>query len=287
MKCIKCGFEQMEGKFCGQCGTSLSKEIHGTNLSEKEGELKKEEQAATVDNTSTQNFQEETKGASHQQALNHTVTEKTKMYGSYFVNYLKQPSIAFSTRGEAFTHGLISMAIVAFLMALSFYLLVRNFARAAFEGYGDLFTDAYYSGPSLFSVFVYAFIFMIISMGIVVILLYIINHLFGTAYQLKEMIGIYGTHLVPIIVLTGVTFLLILLKSNTIGGYLLLFTLGLVLTSFPLYLISSLLTRQSKNLEPLYAYLIYIISVAIVFGIFVFVMMDSAFGRMLDQIGYY
>lgn len=285
MKCENCGSEQDEGRFCGNCGTPLHEaspenahssphtQVENEGLLEKEQEREKQEKIAAPE-------------------VSHEATDKvkhsTKMYGTYFVGHLKRPSLAFTKREESFKHGLINLAIITVLMALSAYMLARNLIHAGY-GYnnGGMFTDTYSSTPPLFPVFGYTFVFSIISIAIVIFLLYAINQLFGTAYSMKKMVSVYAAHLIPVIVLTGIAFILILLKSNTIGGYLLLLALGLVMTTLPVYLISSLLTRRPKNMDPVYAYLIYLVITGIAFVIFVFIMMDSTFGRVLDQIGYY
>lgn len=281
MKCENCGLEQDVGRFCGKCGTPLPEPNLENSDSSSNAQIEDERLTAGREK------EEQATGEASNEAVN-KVKYTTKMYGSYFVEYLKRPSLVFSKREETFKHSLISMAIVAVLMALSFYVLARNFTHAAFGHYGGgMFATPYSSSPSLFSVFGYVLIFAIISMAVVVLILYVINQLFGTAYSFKEMTSVYGTHLVPVILLVGIAFILILLKSNTAGGYMLLIALSLVMTTLPIYLISSLLTRRSKNIDPVYAYLIYLVSTGIAFAIFVFILMDSTFGRMIDQFGYF
>lgn len=286
MRCENCGTEQDVGRFCGKCGTPLT-ETNLENAQSSSNDQITSEKQQTAEST----YDEQAAVIEKKEASNEAVDKvkhTTKMYGAYFVEYLKQPSLIFSKREEEFKYGLINMAIVSLLIALASYMLVRNFTLAAFGQYsGGMFADSYASGPSLFPVFGYVLLFTIISIAIVVFLLYVTNHLFGTACSFKKMANIYGTHLVPVILFTCVTFILILLKANTFGGYMLLISLGLVLTTLPIYLLSSLLTRKSKNIDPVYAYLVYLVATGIAFSIFVFIMMDSTFGRILDQIGYY
>lgn len=300
MKCTDCGFEQEGGKFCGQCGAAIPSENldspgikqevvrNATNESAGQDRNEKENgvEVSQSGNANQEYLQDSQAGDGNNDAME-KVKHTTKAYGSYFVEFLKHPSLIFSKREGTFNYGLISMAIVALLMALSTTLLVRSLFRLAYGDYGELFSDSYYVGPSVFSIFGYALIFVLISMAVIILLLYVVNQLFGTAYSFKEMTSVYGAHLVPVIVVTGIAFLLILVKSYTIGGYLLLIALGLLVTTFPIYLISSLLTRRSKNLDPLYGYLIYLVSMGLAFTIFVFILMDSTFGQILDEISYY
>lgn len=293
MKCTDCGLEQEEGKFCGQCGASLPVVDHkGLNVeqvvvhhapNESAGQDRVEQ--ATGMDSSLQGSSSNSQGVEVNKDAMDKVKHTTKAYWTYFIEYLKHPSLIFSKKEESFKHGLISIVIVAFLLALSTSMLVRNLTRLAYRDFGAMFSD-YYVGPSIFSIFWYALVFVVISMAIILFLLFVVNQLFGTAYSLKEITSVYGAHLVPVIVVTGIAFLLIVLKSYTFGGYLLLIAFALAVTTFPVYLISSLLTRRSKSLDPLYGYLIYLVLMGIAFSIFAFILMDSAFGQMLDEIDY-
>lgn len=284
VKCTNCGFEQQEGKFCGQCGAPLSVgdqeavKVDATNESTSQGYG---EQAAGAEASQSAPVSD----VKDNEALD-KVKQVTKTYGTYYVKYLKRPSRIFSEKVD-FKHGLISMTIIVILMALSVALLIRNFMQP-YEGFAGMFSDSSYNvGPSFFAMFGYAMVFLVICMAIIVFLIYVVNQFFGTAYTFKEMSSVYGAHLVPAITVTGVAFILILLKSNTFGSYLLFTGFGLVVWLFPLYLISSLLSRRTRNIDPLYGYLIYIVLTAIAFIIFALILVDSTFGRVLDQIGYY
>ncbi|MEC5423230.1 Yip1 family protein [Virgibacillus sp. C22-A2] len=280
MKCEKCGFEQEVGKFCGQCGAPIPKEeTNKEQFSRREevpgqntGETVHTEHLATTDHTYSNQTQPSVGEQTNTDAME-KVKHTSKDYWAFFKEYLKHPSRIFTNREESFKNGLISMAIVAFMMAVSSAMLYGSFMDMAY----------YYNGPSGLSIFGYTLVFIAVSMVIILFILFLVNQLFGTAYSFKEMTSVYGAHLVPVIIVIAAAFLLILLKSFTIGGYLLLISFGLVVTTFPIYLISSLLTRQSKNLDPLYGYLTYLVLMGVAFLIFVVVLMDSTFGRMLNQ----
>ena len=262
LQCNHCGLVQDEGKFCGKCGGALV-ETPGKSL-----EVQLEQQAASKESPVTVSTSEPMD----------KVLESSKVFWAYFMDYLKQPSRIFSRAEGEFKNGLISILIVAILITLSFYTLVNNFSYQSF-GYlsGDL-------GVKFLPVFGNGLIFIMAAIAIIISLLFLINKLFGTGYRFKEMTSVFGAHMTPAVVMAVVTFILILLKSNTYGYVFLLITLGLILTTIPLYLISSLLTRGPKGIDPLYGYILYLISVGIAFAIFISIVLDSAIGEFIGEI---
>ena len=274
MKCENCGFEQEEGKFCGQCGSQIA----ATN----------EQMEEIVDATKGNQPEGKGKQVRGNSETMEKVKDTTKMYSTYFMKHLKRPSLIFSSREESFKYGLTNIVITTVLIALIFYMLINNFVQSTFGyydgmGIGDALTNSYAVGPSFLSVFSYTIIFALISIAIVVFILFLINHLFGTAYSIKEIVSIYGAHLTSVIVLGLVAFLLVILKSNIVGGYIWLLVISLVLSIIPVYLISSLLTRRSKSIDPVYGYLLYLISVGIAFIIIFSIIIDSRLGDFIDE----
>ncbi|MED3571312.1 CHY zinc finger protein [Cytobacillus praedii] len=277
MLCSHCGSEQESGKFCGKCGGRFEETVNQENSAETMAAVNlssMSEQAATTES------QASTVKTSDQIEM---VKTKSKLYGSYFTQYLKQPSRILVKGEQEFTNGIINIILASLLVALTLYTLVRNFTRAAFGDLDDLFMDSY-SGPSFMSVFGGGFLFTIVSIVLVILSLFAISKLFGPNKSLKAMVSIYGAHLIPAVILSGAAFILILLKSNTYGSILLTIALLFILSILPLYLISSLLTKQPKGIDSLYGYILYIILFSIAFSVFVSVLADSTIGSYLDKV---
>ncbi|MDY0409145.1 hypothetical protein [Paracerasibacillus soli] len=127
--------------------------------------------------------------------------------------------------------------------------------------------------------------FVAISMILVIAVLFVVNLFFGGQVTFREMVSVYGVHMVPVIVIALLSLLLILLNSYSFGGILLMVSLGFILTTVPLYLIASLLTKQSKSLDAFYGYIVYIVMAGIVFLIYFSIIIDSTIGNLID--GYF
>lgn len=84
-----------------------------------------------------------------------------------------------------------------------------------------------------------------------------------------------------------VAFILALIKSNIAAFILLFISLALVVTTSPMYLISRLLSKQSRGIDALYGYFIYIVTSGIVYFILFGIFIDSQIGGFLEDIGYY
>lgn len=274
LTCNECGFQQEEGNFCGKCGGKLSGKMGGE--SKKVDEKPEAQQAGKTQqlqhDEQTQQAYEEIASTSEASSQNtNEVVDKfvaaSKNYGDHFTKYLKSPSRIFSTASREVTNGLISIAIVAALIAFTFYRLAVNVS--------------YYIEPKFFSTFGNGFIFFLIAIAIVITVLFLISKNFGKQYSFQDMISIFGVHMIPLIILSGVALLLVLMKSNTVGAILFFVTIAFVVSIFPLYLISSLVTQNPKRLDPIYGYVIYVVSVSIAFSIYSTILFDSTFGHLI------
>lgn len=267
--CEVCNLKQEEGKFCGGCGGKL------IEVPDEMQEVNQVQQP--IDEVAVSR---EVPVAVNTREPMEKVMETSKVFGAYFMDYLKHPSRIFSKPERELKNGIIGILILAFLISISFYMLVNNYTHQVYSYLGG-------SSSVFLSVFGNALIFIVIAIAIIISILFLINAFFGKAYTFKQMISIYGAHMTPAIVIVGLTFILALLKSNTFGTILLFVTIGLMLTTIPLYIISSLLARNPKGIDPLYGYMLYLISVGIAFSIFISVMLDSAIGGFLDDIMYW
>lgn len=280
MKCSQCGFEQEEGKFCGKCGGKLisAAEAEPTNdhVTQAENPNNASVEQETSDQTSTQTERETAASVANQAAETNESLEKVKetsrAYGGFFINYLKNPSQIFARQSSELTNGLITIGIVALLTILTFYSLINN----AMGEYGY--------GPSFISVFFNTLIGLVVFIAIVVTLLFLINKLFGTDISYQSVVSIFGAHMTPVAIFVAIAFLLSILKSNMYAILFLMIGLALIISIIPLYIISSLLTKRPKGIDPLYGYLLYILAFIISFSILAGILVDSALGNMIEMI---
>ena len=264
MKCVNCGHSQEAGNFCGKCGTPfapVNNETGTPNVSE-------EGYVSPVQDTVQAQQQVPVEPNIHVEKMK----AQSKMYGSYFMQHLKRPSHAFNQSQEGFVNGLISVILLGVVFALT----VSAVSGSFMSGYG----------PSFMSIFSSTVISVLIVMGIPLLALFIINKLFGPQLPFKSIISVYGGHLSPLLIGAGAAFLLILLKSFTLGNIILGIVLLFAIFILPLYVISALLTKKSAPvLDPLYGFILYLVSFAILFTIFISILADSALGQFIDMLG--
>lgn len=299
-KCTQCGEVQDDGKFCGHCGGPLeevenkvelteekqnnledevSDDLYGTPDVKQEDSISSfDEEAATttINDTSSLN-QEQVSGGNQNETLDR-LKDESKEYWSYFTYYLKQPSQIFTNYESEFKNGMINLIIMVITLAFSTYFLFRNFIVSAGMGYID-------SVP-FFPIFGNTLLYIVLFIALVIAILFVVNKLFSSDYSFKSIVSIFNGHLSLAVVISVAALLLLLIKANFIGMILITLVIGLALTSMPVYVISSLLTKKSKAIDPFYGYLIYVVAIAIG-GIIIFtILADSTIGGFIDDLQY-
>jgi len=264
MICSNCGHEQGQGKFCGKCGTKFEDAaVHFTDNSVTE------RVAATQSETVIPTPSQPAEPNVHVENLK----KQSKMYGSYFMQQLKKPSLIYN-RGEAeFTNGLISIVLLGVLLSLSLYI----FMGEIFSGYG----------PGFFSFFSSVLVFILIAMGIVISSLFLTNKFFGPQHSFKTIMSFYGAHFSPLLIAATASLLLMLLKSYTFGNLILSAIFIFAIFILPLYLISLLLTKKSSHIDPLYGFSLYVVMFSIFFIIYITILADSTIGGYFDELNYW
>src|SRR5690625_7495914 len=129
--------------------------------------------------------------------------------------------------------------------------------------------------PTFLSIFLNTLLLIVLAIIVTLTLLFVINKLFGTDYTYKEMVSVFGAHMVPVIVVGGISLLLVLVKSNTAGSIAVSITIAFSITTIPIYLISNLLSKRPQAVDPLYGYLLYVVSAGLSFEILFTIFIDS------------
>ncbi|HLQ73448.1 MAG TPA: Yip1 family protein [Bacillota bacterium] len=275
MECSKCGSYQDSGKFCGTCGGELvastkqaddvAKPESEQTESEDSLDLEVKKETLVVDTP-------ETEGEANESV--EKVKEASRAYGSFFTTYIKSPSDVFSHASKEFTNALINIGIIALLLAFTNY---RTISNVMSEFYFDEF------GPSFFSIFFNVVLGFAIVTAIIISILFVVNKLFGTMASYKDIVSIFGVHMTVVVITIGLAFILSIFKANTYALILVFVAMALMFTLIPLYIISHLLTKEPKNIDPLYGYLIYIVGVSITFVIVIGVLLDSTLGNFIND----
>lgn len=276
--CKACGNIQETGNFCGKCGTSLS------------------EMNERVQETAATEVAPNPRGGQSQQTYSpppivHTqpsvhvekMKAQSKMYGAYFINYLKHPASVLSTGTREFVNGIISIALFAIIISLSVYSLLAGLIDVYLGDVSSLFSIEEV-GPSFFSTFFSMLIIILVLIIISLFSMFIVVKVFGPGHSFSELVAFYGVHILPLIVISFVALILLLFKSFTFGSFLIALSLIVALSLIPYYLVSRMLAFQPKSVDPMYSYLMYIVLSVVLFTILTFVVADSTIGQIMSEV---
>ena len=249
LKCIDCGYEQVSGKFCGDCGTKF-----------EETDVMHEIRTLTKIGTPTQG-----EPNIHLEKLK----MQAKAYASYFLQHLKNPVLAYDRGKSEFTNGLTSIILFAVLLALA------------------LFTSMNVTTSSFISLFSGALIFILLAMGIALLSLTLITTFLGPQQPFKTLISLYGAHLPSLLVGAIASLLLLLLNSFLYGNLMLSLVFLVAVFLVPLYLLSVFVTKQPPAVDPLYVVILYLLTFSILFAVFFTLLADSAIGSYFYELMYW
>ena len=252
MHCINCGYEQSEGKFCAICGVAL-----GDNLIEL---VQTRSRVSGQYDQRSSEYIEKVKNAS-------------KMYWNYFLNYLKNPSLALKQGEKEFLNGIINIVTLAFIIGLFLFTFMKRVTSSFLEASYELSFTAVIGSSLLFIFF---------STAIIIASLFLTIKYLGSEHSFKSIAGIYGTHLIPSTVLVFISFILLLLKAYTYSNLLLSFALLFAFFIIPLYILIKLLTKEEAVIDPLYCVLAYVVIFGIAFTVYLFLLEGSFIGGMLN-----
>ncbi len=267
MQCEKCGFEQEAGKFCGKCGEPLD-----ASRTEQTNETNTVEQStASIEEVSS--TVEQTPNTGQNDTLE-KVKETATAYGTYFLHYLKQPSLVFSKGKTEFKNGIINNVLLVILLSLTIYFIGK-----------DMFYYFSYSESVFLPVFGKSLIFLVALLAIIMGLIFITIKFFGKEHHFKEIVGIYGVHMIPVNIVIVVTLILSLLSAYGSSVFLLSLTMTLITVIMPLHIVSKQLTKDTAKVDPLYGYLLYLVFFGVVVFIFSTILIDTGFGEIIRVFG--
>lgn len=269
--CLECGTSQETGKFCGKCGSLLGVSVSNEQVS------------ATTETVSQEGPSFSQPVAPQVQPSVHVekVKAQSKAYWSYFLNFIKNPSKVFNAGNKEFINGMISIVILAAIIGLAIYGFVQSITSSIFGSVGSLFENEYV-GPSFLSIFSSIVFFILLTVLIVLLSMFIVGKAFGSGDSWKELISYYGAHILSVILLSLFGLFLMLIKSYLYGNIILVISFLIILIVIPLYIMSRLLSNSPKGIDSYYGYLLYIVLVCILYSIFISVIADSTIGQYLN-----
>lgn len=269
MRCGYCGNVQGNGHFCGNCGVRL-------------GSVNNAPAGQTMVTSEQQAIEPEAAKVESSVQLDN-LKKGLQAYRSYFKQQLKSPSLSFTDQEGEFRNGVISLILYAIIFGLSFFIAINGVLQASIGGITELVGEMY-DELSFFSVFINVFVFIVISMGIVSLGLFLISKYFGPDHTYKKIVVHYGAHSLPAIVVGLIALGLLLIKSYVYGSFIMLAGLIYVIVISSGYVMSALLSRQPKGIDPLHGFTLYVIVVILLFAVLYKFIGDTALGNYLENL---
>ncbi|TWT27749.1 hypothetical protein [Planomicrobium sp. CPCC 101110] len=276
MKCEKCNHEQTTGKFCGKCGNALVAQT-STNTGPTFQQVSTAQPVISAPSAAP-TYQAPTDPNLHVEK----VKETSKQYWAYFLEHLKRPSTILERYDMNFINALITFAIFALVTALSINDMI-GYLIAPVDEFSEMFVE-----ESLKPSFVKILLYVVVALGVVFALsigsLFAVSKFFGPQTHFKPLATMFGTYLIPSILVVFAAYLLLLIDSRGIGST--LFTLGLLFSIFvmPLFLITTLINQKSQQIDSFYAFIAYIVLFAIGLSIILSVFVDATLSDLISQI---
>lgn len=267
MTCSKCGHQTDGGKFCENCGANLSADSENVHHAAADESVQN-----AADRLQAQKYVEATKKAS-------------SMYFSFCIRVLKNPYTEMKSAGEQhFLHSIITMAVFALAVPSIFYFGLKGFFDSLGH-YSGIFSRSY-AMPSFFDIVLKpAFTF-----AIYIFLLFVFTYA-GVRIQrvqasFKEVMGRFGTVLIPFTVIILVALLLSLMQTS-LFMHVLLFGLCAIVFLIPSAVLYSYHERAKGAVDIVYAtllvYLMTFISVRVMGDLF-FEYLGKLGGSILGRI---
>lgn len=277
MKCSKCGHEQADGKFCASCGGELVAKAEASEtptqsqVNASNEEIAEQQASATSEDTNASSQQEQKQS---NESLD-KVIETSKQFGSFFQQFLKSPSHVLSSGANQFINAIIILVALVLLFSIAAGRIVSSLLN-----FGGLF-GSLVSGPSFFEVFGSAFLVIILLLAITIGAIFLINKFFGNEeLSFTDIVSIYGVYMIPTSIIAVLALFFALIKSG-FTVTLLFLTVSFSIFIIPLYIIGYLVSNFRKNLDPFYAYLIYVAVSGIAFWIVFKIFSDSVMSSLI------
>jgi len=285
MKCVKCSHEQVSGKFCGKCGTPL--QVAETTAVEEVLVVEPgKETVSTAESASVTQSNEQVE----------RVKETSKKYIAYLKEFAVNPSQIFTNPENQFTNALITLTIVLLLASYTVFSAVKGFVSSIVGGIaGSMFGEGVGSGIgdilgsqvpkiSLFPTFGNAFMVFVLLVGLSVVISWAVMKISKQPLNLKQLVGIYGTLLIPVIGVLVLSILLILMKNLALGVGLLILGFLFAVYLYPLRIVFRNFGGELK-IDAIHRGLMYFGGFSIVIYIITSQYINNKVGPIKDIIG--
>ncbi|UFT99249.1 zinc ribbon domain-containing protein [Radiobacillus kanasensis] len=272
MICPNCNHENQGGNFCEKCGANL------TAVNETAATV----QASVDESTAAQS----TKNEQESNQYLETTKNVSKQYFGHFVDRLKKPyENSYMSGSDQFVNGIITMVLYALFIPLIFFFTLKGlisdidtFSGGLFGGSAEAFT------PPFSDVVVKPFFAYFVFIVLVAITCFGAITLGKVQVNVKEVIGRFGSFLVPFVAILLIALLLSILKVNFSLVILLIGMSGSMFMVPPL-VIASFKRNGNQGLDTFYGSLLTYVVIFIllyIMGDFLFEAVKSVISSFLS-----
>ncbi|WP_071392766.1 hypothetical protein [Bacillus tuaregi] len=258
MHCSHCGHSQTSGKFCVKCGNSF------VRFNDVENDLPASEMTVSIQpNVAADKSMNKAKTASSQ-------------YFHYFFSYLKNPTKSFENNSVSLMNGIVTWLIVTLMIGFIVYTGIKHFVEFYADSLSDIIQTSYFM-----PVFSRAWGISIATTGLIILILYGLIHLFIRPRSLKWVASMYGSVLLPVVILSLLTWLLIMMRSYTSALIVFTFTLSMMTIVLPLIVLFQASNGIKTKMDRTYLGFIYIVTYTIATYILYYIVLESTFTTLL------
>lgn len=271
MICRNCGNVQETGKFCGKCGTSF--------VSEKDTVTRDHQAAATIGDTIVA-------PPMSNPVINEKVDlvkQQSKMYGSYFLEHLKLPSLGFVNSKEKWINGLITY----FLCVVMVSLIINTQMSKVMNTMGGGIFDISSMKPGFLTIFFSSFITISLIAGIAIGLLVMFAALFSKRQEFLGVFSAYTAHMNAVLILLSISWVLIVMNSFVYGNVVLFLSLLIAFLFLPIYVLIQLIQDTPRVMDRFYVLITYLIVYSIALTVVSGFIVDSQLGGIIEELQYF
>nr|WP_289037181.1 zinc ribbon domain-containing protein [uncultured Allobacillus sp.] len=233
MKCSNCQNEQQSGKFCEKCGTPFDEKTTAAEVHRQQEQVAATQAPSQNGVQNAQNF--------------------LQNYWSEFVTILKNPTQSFKRSDQQLVSGIISLVLLAIFVTLGFYFWINGIYKEAISSPFSLASSEAPSSLPFFELFFKGIFGVILFLAVGLAGAIVPLLLSQKSIKATTLITHYGLLSIPFVALGVLTMLIGLIGSGLFPVVMMLATIGLLIISAPITLITYHLTKQNETGQTVYA----------------------------------
>ena len=207
MQCSNCYQETEPGKFCTNCGASISADDTAVF----------EEASAGSENHDLQTMEQQYHDDSVQ-TNEPSLKQLSANFGHFFLTLVKKPSDATKANGNDLLSGIISIVLYSLLFALGYYLIVNSFYSSVMGNLGTgMLGGPFPQSLPFTNGFLWPFLKFIILFAVIIFITFAGLQLTTSKHSFTSTVAKYGGYLIPFLLLLVAGYILLLISLYSIG----------------------------------------------------------------------